>query len=62
MFRTGLIGTVIAVLCCVTPLAVWLVTALRPAAAMPYLDPVIFAVLATSLLLMLLGWHRNLRG
>jgi len=38
MLRTGIIGSVIAAICCFTPLLVWLVSAVGLAAVVAYLD------------------------
>jgi len=56
LFRTGLVGAVIAVVCCFTPVLVWLVAAIGLASLTPYLDGFIFTVLAICILLILLGW------
>ena len=61
LFRTGMIGAILAVVCCFTPLAVWLVAALGLTALNPYLDPIIFTVLAVSILLMVVAWYRSRR-
>ena len=56
LFRTGLVGAVIAVVCCFTPVLVWLVAAIGLASLTPYLDGFSFTVLAICILLILLGW------
>jgi mercuric ion transport protein len=45
LLRTGLIGTVIAALCCFTPVLVILLGALGLSAALGWLDYVLFPVL-----------------
>jgi hypothetical protein len=45
LFRIGLIGTVLAALCCFTPLLVVVLTALGMASLVPKLDPVLIPVL-----------------
>ena len=46
LLRTGIIGTVVVALCCVTPVLVVLVTAVGLAAVVGYLDYVLFPALA----------------
>ena len=45
LLRTGLIGTVVAALCCFTPLLVVLVSAVGLSAIIGYLDYVLFPAL-----------------
>ena len=49
LLRTGIIGTVVAAICCVTPVLVVLVTAVGLSAVVGYLDYVLFPVLAVFL-------------
>ncbi len=49
LLRTGVIGTVVAAICCVTPVLVVLVTAVGLSAVVGYLDYVLFPVLAVFL-------------
>ena len=46
LLRTGIIGSVVALLCCVTPALVVLVTAVGLSAVVGYLDYVLFPALA----------------
>ncbi len=45
LFRIGIIGTVLAALCCFTPILVVVLTALGMASVIPRLDPVLIPVL-----------------
>jgi mercuric ion transport protein len=45
LFRIGIIGTVLAALCCFTPILVVALTALGMASLIPRLDPVLIPVL-----------------
>ena len=49
LLRTGIIGTVVAALCCFTPLLVVLVSAVGLSAVIGYLDFVLFPALAIFL-------------
>ena len=49
LLRTGVIGSVIAAICCVTPVLVVLVTAVGLSAVVGYLDYVLFPALAVFL-------------
>ncbi len=49
LLRTGVIGSVVAAICCFTPALVVLVTAVGLAAVVAYLDYVLFPVLAVFL-------------
>lgn len=49
MLRTGIIGSVIAAICCFTPALVVLVTAIGLSAVIGYLDYVLFPALAIFL-------------
>lgn len=49
LLRTGVIGSVIAAICCVTPALVVLVTAVGLSAVVAYLDYVLFPALAVFL-------------
>jgi mercuric ion transport protein len=56
LIRTGVIGSVIAVVCCVTPALVVLLSILGLAAVIGYLDYVLLPVLAVFLGLIGYGW------
>ncbi len=49
LLRTGVIGSVVAAICCFTPALVVLVTAVGLAAVVAYLDYVLFPALAVFL-------------
>ena len=49
LLRTGVIGSVVAAICCVTPALVVLVTAVGLSAVVAYLDYVLFTALAVFL-------------
>ena len=49
LLRTGVIGSVVAAICCVTPALVVLVTAVGLSAVVGYLDYVLFPALAVFL-------------
>ena len=49
LLRTGVIGSVVAAICCVTPALVVLVTAVGLSAVVAYLDYVLFPALALFL-------------
>lgn len=51
LLRTGAVGSVVAALCCFTPLLVWPLTAVGLAAATRYLDYVLLPALAFFLAL-----------
>ena len=60
LLRTGVIGTVVAAICCVTPVLVVLVTAVGLSAVVAYLDYVLFPALA--LFLAITGYALYLRS
>lgn len=45
LFRIGIIGTVLAALCCFTPILVVVLTAVGMASLIPRLDPVLIPIL-----------------
>ncbi len=49
LLKTGIIGSVVAAICCFTPVLVWLFAAVGLAALVVYLDYVLFPVLAVFL-------------
>ena len=60
LLTTGIIGTVIAALCCFTPLLVWLLAAIGLSAVLAYLDFVL--VPALIIFIALIGvalWRRK---
>jgi mercuric ion transport protein len=56
LITTGIIGSIIAVICCFTPALVLLLSALGLAALIGYLDYVLFPALAIFLGLIVSGW------
>ena len=62
LIKTGIVGTVIAALCCFTPVLVILVSAIGLSAIIGYLDYVLFPALAFFLLLTIYAlWRRQSR-
>ena len=60
LIKTGIVGTVIAALCCFTPVLVILVSAVGFSAIIGYLDYVLFPALAFFLLLTIYAlWRRQ---
>ncbi|MEW7008454.1 MULTISPECIES: mercury resistance system transport protein MerF [unclassified Lentilitoribacter] len=53
LLTTGIIGTIIAALCCFTPLLVWALTAIGLSAVISYLD--IFLLPALGFFIILTG-------
>ena len=51
LLTTGIVGTIIAVICCFTPLLVWLVVAIGLSAIVVYLDAVLLPALAIFILI-----------
>jgi mercuric ion transport protein len=63
LLKTGTIGTVIAALCCFTPVLVVLFGAVGLAAVVGYLDYVLFPALAFFVVLTIYAlWHRHQAG
>ena len=63
LLRTGIIGTVVAALCCFTPILVVLFGVVGLSAAVGYLDYVLFPALAIfSGLTLYALWRRNSRS
>ena len=60
LFKTGVVGTVIAALCCFTPVLVILFAAVGLSAVVGYLDYVLFPALAFFVLLTIYAlWRRQ---
>ncbi|WP_426417785.1 mercury resistance system transport protein MerF [Aestuariirhabdus sp. LZHN29] len=53
--KIGLTGSLVAALCCFTPILVWLFAALGLSAMVGYLDLVLFPLLGVFTLLLLIG-------
>ncbi|MBL1407095.1 MAG: mercury resistance system transport protein MerF [Rhizobiales bacterium] len=59
MLRTGVVGTLIAAVCCFTPLLVVILGALGFSAVIGYLDYVLLPMLGVSILLIVISlWNR----
>ncbi|WP_199223169.1 mercury resistance system transport protein MerF [Oricola cellulosilytica] len=62
LLNTGVVGTIIAALCCFTPVLVVLVSVVGLSAVVGYLDYVLFPALAFFVLLTLYAlWRRQRR-
>ena len=61
LHRAGIIGAVVAAVCCFTPLLVILVSAVGLSALVGYLDYVLFPALGLFLLLAVVGWVQRRR-
>ncbi|MEP2980678.1 MAG: mercury resistance system transport protein MerF [Lentilitoribacter sp.] len=60
LLATGIIGTILAALCCFTPLLVWLLSAIGLSAVISYID--IFLLPALGFFIILTGvglWRRR---
>ena len=60
-FKAGLGGSIIAVICCFTPVLVVGLGLIGLAALTPYLDYVLFPLLGIFLILGLYGWSKRKR-
>ncbi len=60
-YRAGVIGAVVAAVCCFTPVLVVLVTVVGWSAIVGYLDYVLFPVLGLFLILAVVGWVQRRR-
>lgn len=58
LFKTGLIGSLVAALCCFTPVLVILLPALGLAAWVGYIDLVVLPLLAGFVVLTVVAWRR----
>lgn len=61
-FKTGLWGSIVAVICCFTPILVVGFGLIGLAALTPYLDYVLFPMLALFLGLAFYGWSTRRKG
>jgi mercuric ion transport protein len=60
LLKVGLTGTVIAALCCFTPLLVWLLVAIGFSAVIGYLDFILFPALVIFICITGYAlWHRS---
>ena len=62
VLRTGIIGTVIAALCCFTPILVAVLGAVGLSAWLGWLDYVLFPALAVFIALTIYGLYRRQRS
>jgi mercuric ion transport protein len=63
LLRVGVIGTIVAALCCFTPVLVVLFGAVGLAAVVGYLDAVLFPALGIFILLTIYAlWRKNARN
>jgi len=58
-FKTGIWGSVIAAICCFTPVLVIGLGLIGLAALTPYLDYVLFPMLALFVILAFYGWSKG---
>ncbi|MEE9262222.1 MAG: mercury resistance system transport protein MerF [Dehalococcoidia bacterium] len=61
LHRAGIIGAVVAAVCCFTPLLVILVTVVGWSALVGYLDYVLFPALGLFVVLAVVGWVQRRR-
>ena len=59
LITTGIVGSLLAVICCLTPALVVLLSALGLAALIGYLDYVLLPALAICVGLIVYGWWMN---
>ena len=55
MFKTGVLGGILTAICCLTPILVIIFSAVGLAAAIKYLDFVLFPLLAIFIILTIVG-------
>jgi len=55
LLKTGAIGTVLAAICCFTPLLVWVLSAIGLTSLVVYLDVVLLPLLAIFLIMLVIG-------
>ncbi|SQD77041.1 mercury resistance system transport protein MerF [Moritella yayanosii] len=56
MFKTGVLGGIVTAICCFTPILVIIFSAVGLAAAIKYLDLVLFPMLAMFIVLAVVGF------
>lgn len=61
LFKTGLAGSIIAALCCFTPVLVITLTALGLAAWVGYIDLVVLPLLVVFVVVAVVAWQRMRR-
>jgi len=57
--KTGIIGTIIAAICCFTPLLVWVLAAIGLSGLAIYLDFVLLPLLAIFIAMAIYGYRRS---
>ncbi len=55
LLKTGVVGTIIAAICCFTPALVWLMSAIGLAALIVYLDFILLPLLALFVGVLIIG-------
>ena len=55
LVKIGAIGSIFTAICCFTPALVWVLSIIGLAAAVAYLDYVLFPLLAVSIVLLVAG-------
>lgn len=58
LFKTGIIGSLVAALCCFTPVLVILLTALGLATWVGYIDIVVLPLLVVGVVVAVVAWRR----
>lgn len=61
-FKAGIWGSIVAAICCLTPILVVGLGLIGLAAFTPYLDYVLFPVLGLFLILAYYGWSKTRKG
>lgn len=62
LLKTGAIGTLITLICCFTPLLVWILSAIGLAALVGYLDYVLLPLLAIFIAIVVLSGFLHYRN
>jgi mercuric ion transport protein len=59
LWKSGLWGTIVTAICCVTPVLPWALGFIGLVVLVPYLDYVLFPLLGLFLGMMIVGWRRG---
>jgi len=62
LLKTGVIGTFVTIVCCFTPLLVWVLGAIGLASLVSYLDLVLLPLLAIFFIILLIGLFFKFKG
>ena len=62
LLKTGAIGTVLAAICCFTPLLVWVLSAIGLTSLVAYLDVVLLPLLAIFIIMLIVGLILKLKN